>query len=250
MSVTGKQPILPNPFFLTVGRMRLLSAVWRQVRDRPGSFLSRCPEWQRKRRLCAEPAVNGKILNMFYPGAAGLWPGIFIIPGTYGICGGTNTAGALTQWMGEQWYRDAKKESRFHRMEMEASAVPAGIEGICYTIRDNVNLMRAHGLPMGRIFAVGGGTKNALWLQCLADILEQEICVPAVSFGAAYGDALMAALAGGAFLDWKELSDRIQVKKIYAPNPENFAVYRKQGHIFNKLYEVTKDHMHQLSGSI
>lgn len=242
--------------------------------------------------MCAEPAVNGKILNMFYPGAAGLWPGIFIIPGTYGICGGTNTAGALTQWMGEQWYRDAKKESRFHRMEMEASAVPAGsegliclpyfagertpvndpqargvffgletrhtrghmvrsgIEGICYTIRDNVNLMKAHGLPMGRIFAVGGGTKNALWLQCLADILEQEICVPAVSFGAAYGDALMAALAGGAFLDWKELSDRIQVKKIYAPNPENFAVYRKQGHIFNKLYEVTKDHMHQLSGSI
>lgn len=68
----------------------------------------------------------------------------------------------------------------------------------------------------GTYFAVGGGTKNALWLQCLADILEQEICVPAVSFGAAYGDALMAALAGGAFLDWKELSDRIQVKK-YMP---------------------------------
>ena len=27
---------------------------------------------------------------------ARLWPGTFIIPGTYGICAGTNTAGALT----------------------------------------------------------------------------------------------------------------------------------------------------------
>ena len=125
--------------------------------------------------------------------------------------------------------------------------VRAGIEGICCAIRDNVELMKAHGLPMHRIFAVGGGTKNALWLQCLADILEQEIRVPAVSFGAAYGDALMAALAGGAFADWNELSKQIQVKKTYTPNPENFPMYRKQGKIFNKLYEATKEYMHQLS---
>lgn len=100
---------------------------------------------------------------------------------------------------------------------------------------------------MRRIFAVGGGTKNALWLQCLADILEQEVCVPAVSFGAAYGDALMAALAGGTFADWNELSTKIQVKKTYIPNSENFSLYRKQGKIFNKFYEATKDYMHQLS---
>lgn len=30
---------------------------------------------------------------------ARLWPGTFIIPGTYGICAGTNTAGALTSWL-------------------------------------------------------------------------------------------------------------------------------------------------------
>ncbi len=220
-----------------------------------------------------------------------LWPGTFILPGTYGICAGTNMAGALTQWMREQWYRDVEggNESPFHRMETEASEVlagseglvclpyfagertpvndpkargvffgletrhtrghmvRAGIEGICYTIRANVELMKAHDLPIRRIFAVGGGTKNALWLQCLADILEQEICIPAVSVGAAYGDALMAALAGGAFADWKELSGQIQIKKIYAPNSENYAIYRKQGQVFNKLYEATKDYMYQLS---
>ena len=69
----------------------------------------------------------------------------------------------------------------------------------------------------------------------------------AVSVGAAYGDALMAALAGGAFADWKELSGQIQIEKIYAPNSENYAIYRKQGQVFNKLYEATKDYMYQLS---
>ena len=70
--------------------------------------------------------------------------------------------------------------------------------------------------------------------------------MPAVPFGAAYGDALMAALAGGTFADWNELSRQIQVKKTYIPNPENFSLYRKQGKIFNTLYEATKDCMHQL----
>ncbi len=230
-----------------------------------------------------------------------LWPGTFILPGTYGICAGTNTAGALTQWMREQWYRDVEnkdrsssccgegEESPFHRMELEAAAVPAGsegliclpyfagertpvndprargvffgletrhtrghmvragIEGICYTIRANVELMKAHNLPVRRIFAVGGGTKNALWLQCLADILEEEICVPAISVGAAYGDALMAALAGGAFESWKALSEQMQVEKTYLPNTENFARYRKQGRIFDMLYETTKEYMHDLT---
>ena len=107
--------------------------------------------------------------------------------------------------------------------------------------------MKQHQLPLQRIFAVGGGTKNALWLQCLADILEEEISVPAVSIGAAYGDALMAALAGGAFSGWKELSQKIQIQKTYRPNPANFALYRRQGRIFNKLYETTKEYMHDLA---
>ena len=220
-----------------------------------------------------------------------LWPGTFILPGTFGICAGTNMAGALTQWMRDQWYRDAEggSEPTFHRMELEASQVPAGsegliclpyfagertpindskargvffgletghtrghmvragIEGICYTIKANVELMKQHQLPVRRIFAVGGGTKNDLWLQCLADILEEEISVPAISVGAAYGDALMAALAGGAFPGWKELSEKIQIQKTYRPNPVNFALYRRQGRIFNKLYETTKEYMHELA---
>ncbi|MBM6830247.1 FGGY-family carbohydrate kinase [Anaerotignum lactatifermentans] len=217
-----------------------------------------------------------------------LWPGTFILPGTFGICGGTNTAGALTQWMKEQWYKDVT-ENAFAVMAKEAGQVPpgsegllclpyfagertplndpkargvffgletrhtrghmvrAGLEGICYGIRANLELMKTHGLPIRRIFAVGGGTKNPVWMQCLADILEQEVAVPAVSLGAAYGDALMAAMADGAIGSWKELSQRIQMEKYYFPREEYGPIYRKQGGFFDTIYDRTKDIMHLLA---
>ena len=85
-----------------------------------------------------------------------LWPGTFILPGTFGICAGTNMAGALTQWMREQWYRDTEggSELPFHRMELEASQVPAGSEGlICLPYfageRTPINDSKARGVFFG-----------------------------------------------------------------------------------------------------
>ena len=76
--------------------------------------------------------------------------------------------------------------------------------------------------------------------------ISEEICVPEVSVGAAYGDALMAALAGGAFKDWRELSERIRIEKLYRPRKETFFVYRRQGEIFEELYDVNRELMHRL----
>jgi xylulokinase len=44
---------------------------------------------------------------------------------------------------------------------------------------------------------VGGGTKNALWLQATSDLagVAQDVCDK--SIGASYGDAFLAALAVG-----------------------------------------------------
>lgn len=118
------------------------------------------------------------------------------------------------------------------KLDIPGARCAGGIEGICYTIRNNVELMKAHGLPMRRIFAVGGGTKNALWLQCLADILEQEVCVPAVSFGAAYGDALMAALARRNFCRLERTFHADTGEKNLYPESGKFFSVSETGKIF------------------
>ena len=177
---------------------------------------------------------------------ARLWPGTFIIPGTYGICAGTNTAGALTAWLRRELYRDAVDAERsggpdaYEVMARDAGQVGPGadgllclpyfagertplndpeargvffglterhtrghmvraaLEGIAYTVAAHVDIIeRDHGLPIEHIMLVGGGTKNPVWTQAIADVCGREVSVAKVTVGACFGEALMAALAGG-----------------------------------------------------
>jgi xylulokinase len=47
----------------------------------------------------------------------------------------------------------------------------------------------------------GGGAKSALWRQILADVLNSELITEHTAEGAAYGAAVLAATAVGAFPD-------------------------------------------------
>ena len=122
----------------------------------------------------------------------------------------------------------------------------AAIEGIGYTIAQHFDILKEDGLPINKIMAVGGGTKNEVWLQCVADILGMPVHTSKVTFGAAYGDAIMAALSGGAYESWEELSRVIEYERTIEPNMENYKVYSKLRTIFNKIYNATKEYMHEI----
>lgn len=224
-----------------------------------------------------------------------LWPGTFIIPGVYSVCAGTNTAGTLTRWMRDEFYKDALAaeaaggENAYTAMVREAAAIPAGseglvclpyfagertplndpfakgvffglsvkhtrahmvkagLEGIAYTIAAHLDLLeKEHGEPLRRIMAVGGGTKNPVWLQAVADVTGRQICTAKVTVGAAFGDAIMAALAGGAYADWDELAKVITADRVICPDMQAHAVYEKQRVVFNELYARNRDLMKSL----
>ncbi len=65
-----------------------------------------------------------------------LWTGDFLIPGTYCIEGGTNTAGALTKWVRDIFYQDLLEEekragdSAFSVMAKRAESIPPGSGGV------------------------------------------------------------------------------------------------------------------------
>lgn len=227
---------------------------------------------------------------------ARLWPGTFIIPGTYGICAGTNTAGSLTRWLRDEFYRDAVVaeaaggKSAFEVMVEEAAAtapgaggllclpyfagertplndpdargvffgltlgharghlVRAALEGIAFTVAAHVDILeREHGLPIRRIMAVGGGTKNPVWLQAVADACGCEISTARVTVGACFGDALMAALAGGAFDSWDELAARVGAANVIKPRPDVHELYLERRRVFDELYRRNADLMHVLA---
>ena len=75
--------------------------------------------------------------------------------------------------------------------------IHAAFEGVGYGISQNLQLFADAGIEIGRVTAVGGGTKSLQWLQIVSDICGITQEVPEVTVGASYGDALMAGLAIG-----------------------------------------------------
>lgn len=119
------------------------------------------------------------------------------------------------------------------------------IEGIAFGTRHVIETFQQAGQRPTRVLAVGGGTRNAQWLQATSDIsgLDQIICEKTV--GASFGNAFLAACAVGAadygdITRWNRVADTVKAR--IQP------VYERQYGLFRQLYEQTKDIAHALSG--
>jgi len=121
------------------------------------------------------------------------------------------------------------------------------LEGVAYGIRHNFEVMKEEGVHPKRVIAVGGGTKNPLWLQIISDVGNIELEVPEQQIGASYGDAFLAATGIGLFQSLSEIKRWVRVKEIIKPNPQNKAVYDVYYPVFRGLYKRTKSLMHYLS---
>jgi len=119
------------------------------------------------------------------------------------------------------------------------------LEGIAYGTNHVIETYREIGQAPRRLYAVGGGTNNPVWLQATSDIagLEQEVREKTV--GASYGDAFLAAVATGAaerddIERWNPVAARVTATRR--------AVYARQYGLFRRLYEQTKDIAAELAG--
>ena len=82
-----------------------------------------------------------------------------------------------------------------------------------------------------------------------SDVTGKEISTPAITVGASFGDALMAAsgIKYSGFESFNKLTDFIKPGKTYHPNKENHEAYKKYQNIYDSLYPATVNLMHCLS---
>jgi len=121
--------------------------------------------------------------------------------------------------------------------QTRADMYRALIEGIAFGTRHITDTFDELGQAPQRLLAVGGGTKNRLWLQATSDIsgIDQIVCEKTV--GASYGDAFLAALAIGAvskddIVNWNPVSETISAQR--------HDIYDKHYRLFRQLYEQTR----------
>lgn len=123
----------------------------------------------------------------------------------------------------------------------------SALEGIGYSVAQHIDIFRENGLPVKRIAAAGGGTKNAVWMQMVADIAGVSLETPKEDIGAAYGDALMAAIGVGFYQGFSDLRQVIQKKCIYKPDLERHELYKPFRKLFDELYRCNQEILHSLS---
>jgi xylulokinase len=120
------------------------------------------------------------------------------------------------------------------------------LEGMGHGFKQHVDLFTAIGARPHAIKSVGGGTKNSVWLQAVSDISGVPQEVAPLTFGASYGDALLAGVAVGLVASPEEIRVWQGKPRIVEPDPKLAATYAPLSEIYSNLYQSTKESMHKL----
>ena len=113
----------------------------------------------------------------------------------------------------------------------------AVLEGVAFGLRDGLDLMTGAGMPTpSTILASGGGLASPVWRSILADVLGASIATPATTEGAAFGAALLAAIAAGWYPDvGTAVAALVRATTVAEPGP-NAAAYLEAHARYRALY--------------
>jgi xylulokinase len=120
-----------------------------------------------------------------------------------------------------------------------ADVYRAVLESVGFSIRHNIEALQAEGCRAARILAVGGGTRNPVWMQIVSDIAGIEQIVPSRQIGASFGDAFLAGVGVGMFGGSSEARHWVRAGETVGPDPANRSVYDAGYTLYRELYERT-----------
>ncbi|HLX62014.1 MAG TPA: xylulokinase [Planctomycetota bacterium] len=124
----------------------------------------------------------------------------------------------------------------------------AVIEGVCYSLRECVEIFRGMNIPVSEARVTGGGSKNPFWSQTLADMFGQNTCSLVAAEGAAYGVALLAAVGTGAYASVEEAcAAAVNTCREMTPNPSHAAAYERYYPVWTDLYAALRSSFARLA---
>lgn len=119
----------------------------------------------------------------------------------------------------------------------------AALESSAFAVRHIFDSLEDNDIPVSRVVATGGGTRDRLWPQILTDVTGRGQHLPPVLIGASYGDALLAARATGMVdpdVRWNVATEVVE------PDPTTTAIYEDLYALYRRLDAGTRDVAHAL----
>ena len=122
-----------------------------------------------------------------------------------------------------------------------AHVVRAILEGVAFSLRDSFEILKELNVPCDTIRLGGGGARSDLWRQIQADIYGHEVELMEAEEGAAYGVALLAGVAAGAWASVDAACDEvIRMRSRVAPKPEAVKLLNRQYQKYVALYPALR----------
>jgi xylulokinase len=161
-----------------------------------------------------------------------------ISPGSQGLT-------FLPYFQGERTpHRDASARAALIGLSLShsrAHATRALLEGICFGLRDSLDILRDLKLHLRSVLLTGGASKSRMLRQLQADIFGMPVQLVNREEGPAYGAALLAAVGAKAFADIPEACARtLKCGKAIHPALGSAKAYAEPRRRFKALYEALK----------
>lgn len=118
----------------------------------------------------------------------------------------------------------------------------AVLEGVAYALRDSLELAKSSGCKIEATKVCGGGAKSEVWRKILANVFGIPVIRPLIEEGPAYGGAILAMVADGAYESVEQATDKlVKDKDITYPVAEITDKYEKKYQAFKKMYPALKE---------
>ncbi len=121
----------------------------------------------------------------------------------------------------------------------------AVVEGVCFSLLQVLDSIEKQS-PVEVIYATGGFTQSALWLQLLSDILNKKICVLNTVDASAMGAIYMGMRVKNVIREWDDLKRFSVTQKEFIPSGDREEIYENHIRIFSNLYDKLKDDFQKL----
>lgn len=130
----------------------------------------------------------------------------------------------------------------------KAEMARAVLEGVAYSLRDCMEILRFVGVETRDMALCGGGAVSAVWRQMFADVYNCEIKIPLSNEGGCLGAAILAFVGTGVFDCVQNACDKIiSFGKHNQPISSQAEKYNSIYSVYSSLYPALKESFGALS---
>lgn len=118
----------------------------------------------------------------------------------------------------------------------------AVMEGVTYSMRQNLDVLRGMGIAPAEMRACGGGARSPFWRQMMADVFALPVRTVKNTEGPALGAAILGGVAAGLYADIPSAcAALIQENEPQLPDVQRHVDYEKYYDLYVSLYPALKD---------